>query len=190
MVMWPINLIHFMLKSYIPQSQLFSPSVWFRHRYDPSSILASTQIQLFQPISTSSLRRRSLMCHWAIADQVGMLKHKLIERLLAGCRCVIQVMNYVLDRSDFKEQIMRTIDQTRAMRSERSKRYNQQYGQSDAIRAIKAIRSTIRPEQCDQSNITSNTIRTNPGMVMVISSKALTQRPQNQVESLMFKRLI
>ena len=44
-----------------------------------------------------------------------MLEHKLIERLLAGCRCVIQVMNYVLDRSDFKEQIMQTIDQTRAI---------------------------------------------------------------------------
>ena len=25
------------------------------------------------------------------------------------CKCVIQVINYVLDRSDFKEQIVRTI---------------------------------------------------------------------------------
>ena len=73
-----------------------------------------------------------------------MLEHKLIEKLLAGCRYVIQVMNYVLDRSDFKEQIKAiqsmirpeqygqsnqsdTINNT--TRAMQSKRYDQQYNQ-------------------------------------------------------------
>ena len=130
-VTWPINHIYFRLKSYILQPQLFSPLVWFRHRYDPSSILALTRIQPSQPISTSSLRRKSPTGHSAVVDQAEMLEHKLIERLLAGCRYVIQVMNYVVDRSDFKEQIMQTIDQTRAI-------------QSKIRLAIKAIWSAIR----------------------------------------------
>ena len=183
MVMWPINLIYFTLKSYISQTQLFSPSVQFCHRYDPSSILASTQIQPSQPIRTSSLRRKSPTCHWAVANQTGMLKHKLIERLLAGSRCVIQVMNYVLDRSDFREQIIQTIDQTRAMWSEWSKQYKQRYGQSNAVRAIKAIWLTIRLERCDQSDITSDTIRTNPGVVTVTLLVALRQRPETRAKA-------
>ena len=65
----------------------------------------------------------------------------------------IKIMNYVLDHLDFKEQIVRiipkaensskhknqtdTINNTaKAMRSERSKQYNQRYGRSDAIKAI------------------------------------------------------
>ena len=75
----------------------------------------------------------------------------------------------------------------RAMRLERSKQYNQQYGQNNAVRAIKAIQSTIRPEQCDQSNMTSDTIRTNPGMVTVTLPVALMQRPET---CLMFRKLM
>ena len=150
MVMWPINHIHFRLKSYIPQPQLFSPLVRFRHRYDPSFILASTRIQPSQPISTSSLRRRSPTSHWTVADQARMLEHKLIEKLLARCR--------------------------EHFRARKSNRYNQWYSQSNAVRAIKAIWSTIRPEQCDQSDMTSNTIRTNPGVVTIILPITPTQR--------------
>ena len=44
MLTWPINLIYFMLKSYIPQSQLFSFLVWFYHRYNFFFIFALTWI--------------------------------------------------------------------------------------------------------------------------------------------------
>ena len=46
------------------------------HCYNPFFILASTQIQTFQPISTSSCWRKSLTYYWAIANQAGMLEHK------------------------------------------------------------------------------------------------------------------
>ena len=78
---------------------------------------------------------------------------------------------------------MQTIDQTRAMRSEQSKRYDQRYGQSNAVRAIKAIQSTIRPQQCNQSDMTSNTIRTNPGVVTVTLLVALRRRPETRAKA-------
>ena len=66
--------------------------------------------------------------------------------------------------------------------AQKSKRYNQRYGQSNqsnqsnaindmtndtvraikAIKAIKAMQSTIRPERYDQSDMVSDTIRMNP----------------------------
>ena len=86
MVTRHINLIYFMLKSYIPQPQLFSPSVQFCHCYNSFFILASTWIQPSQPISTSYFWRKSLIYHWAVANQVKMFEYKLIERLLVGQR--------------------------------------------------------------------------------------------------------
>ena len=62
MVMWPINLIYFMLKSYIPQPHLFSHLVQFCHHYNPSFILVSTRIQSSQIISASSFETRSAIC--------------------------------------------------------------------------------------------------------------------------------
>ena len=47
---------------------------------------------------------------------------------------------------------------------------------------IKVIQLTIRPEQYNQSNMTSNTIRTNPGVVTVTSSVALMRRPETQTK--------
>ena len=57
-----------------------------------------------------------------------------------------------------------------------------------AIKAIKAMRSVIRPEQYNQSDMVSNTMRTNPGVVTL--SVTLTQRPKTRAKSLMLKRLI
>ena len=74
------------LKSYITQLHFFSHLVPFYHRYNPFFILASTQIQSSQPISTSSLQRRSPICHGAVANQARMLEHKLIKRLLVDQR--------------------------------------------------------------------------------------------------------
>ena len=88
-------------------------------------------------------------------------------------------MNYVLDRSDFKEQIVRMIPKVENI----SKHENQSDTTSNTVRAIKAIeemQSTILPERYNQSNMVSNTIRTNPGVV--ISSVALTQRPETQAK--------
>ena len=87
-------------------------------------------------------------------------------------------MNYVLDRLDFEEQIVRMIP--------KAENTSEQKNQSDttsntvrAIKAIKAIQSTIRPERCNQSNqsnMTSDTIRTNPGVVTITLPVALTRR--------------
>ena len=49
-----------------------------------------------------------------------------------------------------------------------------------AIKAIKAMRSTIQLKQYDQSNIVSDTIRTNLGVVTL--SVALTQRPETRAK--------
>ena len=54
--------INFRPKSYVPQPQLFSHSIRFCYCYDPSFILALTQIQPSQSISISSLWRRSPRC--------------------------------------------------------------------------------------------------------------------------------
>ena len=100
-------------------------------------------------------------------------------------------MNYVLDRSDFEEQIVRMIPKV--------ENTSEHQDQSDAIndttsntvrtiKAIKAMRTTIRPERYDQSNMVSDTIRTNPGMVTL--SIALTQRPETRAKSLMLRRLM
>ena len=65
----------------------------------------------------------------------------------------IKAVNYALDHSDFKKQIVRIIpksentskhknqtdtinDTAKAMWSKQLKQYNQRYGQSDAIKAI------------------------------------------------------
>ena len=103
-------------------------------------------------------------------------------------------MNYVLDRSDFEEQIMRRIlkaentsehkDQTDAINNTTSNTIRA----IKAIKAFKAMQSTIRPERYNQSNMVSNTIKTNPGVVKL--SVALTQRPKTRAKSLMLRRLI
>ena len=67
-------------------------------------------------------------------------------------------MNYVLDHSDFKEQIIRMIPKA----ENSSKHKNQSNTISNTVRAIKAIQSMIRPEQYNQSNMVSDMIRTNP----------------------------
>ena len=58
-------------------------------------------------------------------------------------------VNCVLDRSDFEEQIVRTIP-----KAENTSEYE------------------------NQSDMTSNTIKTNPGVVTVTLPVALTQRPE------------
>ena len=50
MVTWPSNLIHFRLKSYIPQPQLFSHLVQFCHCYNLFFIFAFTWIQPLQSL--------------------------------------------------------------------------------------------------------------------------------------------
>ena len=62
-------------------------------------------------------------------------------------------MNYVLDRLDFEEQIVKTIPKAE---NTSEHKYDQRYGQND------------------QSDMTSNTIRTTPGVVTVTSPVALT----------------
>ena len=59
----------------------------------------------------------------------------------------IKGVNYVLDRSDFKEQIVRMI----AKAENTSKHKNQSNTISDMVRTIKAIRPAIRLEQSKQS---------------------------------------
>ena len=68
------------------------------------------------------------------------------------CRCVIQVINYVLDRSDSKKQIMRMIQKV-------ENTFKYKYNQSNMI-----------------NDITSNKIKTNLEIIIVILSVALTQR--------------
>ena len=73
------------LKFYIPQPQLFSPSV----QSATATTLLSSLHQLgynFSTISTSFFRKKSPTCHWVVADQAGMLEHKLIERQFADQR--------------------------------------------------------------------------------------------------------
>ena len=53
-------------------------------------------------------------------------------------------MNPVLDRSQFKDQLIKMIPKAE---NTFEYKYDQQYGQSDAVRVIKAIQSTIRSEQ-------------------------------------------
>ena len=69
----------------------------------------------------------------------------------------IREMNYVLDRSDFEVHIVRTISKAE---NTSKHEHNQQYGPSH------------------QSDMTSNAIRTNPGVVTVTSPVALTRRPE------------
>ena len=105
----------------------------------------------------------------------------------AGARFIGEI-NYVLDRSDFEEQIVRMIlkventfkhkDQSNAINDTTSNTVR-------GIKAIKAMQSTIRPERYDPSDMVSNTIRTNPGVVTL--SVALTQRPKTQAKSLMLR---
>ena len=124
-------------------------------------------------------------------------------------------INYVLDRSDFKEQMVRMIP-----KAENTSEHKDQSDQSNAInnmtsntvRAIKAIKamwSTIRPairseqskqsKRCDQrydqqygqsnqSNMVSNTIKTNPEVVTL--SLTLIQRPETQAISMILRTLM
>ena len=100
-------------------------------------------------------------------------------------------MNYVLDRSDFEEQIVRMI-----LKAENtSEHQNQSNTINDttsntvrAINAIKAMQTMIQPERYDQSDMASDTIKTNPGVVT--SSVTLTQRPETRAKSLMLSRLM
>ena len=62
---------------------------------------------------------------------------------------MIWKMNYVLDRLDFKEQIVRMIP--KAKNTSKHK-----YNQSNTIRAIQ---SAIRPEQYNQNNTINSTAR-------------------------------
>ena len=71
-------------------------------------------------------------------------------------------MNCVLDRSDFEEQIVRTIP--KAENTSKHK-YNQRYGQAD------------------QSDMISDTIRTTPRVVTVTSLVALRQRPETRAKA-------
>ena len=71
-------------------------------------------------------------------------------------------VNCVLDHSDFKEQIVRMIP--KAENTSKHK-YNQRYGQSD------------------QSDMTSDTIRTIPGVVTVTLLVALRRRPETQAKA-------
>ena len=71
-------------------------------------------------------------------------------------------INYVLDYSNFEKQIVRTIPK---VENNFKYKYNQQYGQSN------------------QSTMTSNTIRTTPGVVLVILLVALTQRPETRAKA-------
>ena len=75
----------------------------------------------------------------------------------------------------FQGEIMQTIDQTKAIQL---KQYDQSNTISDTVRAIKAMRTTIWPEQNDQSDMISNMIRTKPGVVIVTSLVAPTRRPE------------
>ena len=68
-------------------------------------------------------------------------------------------MNYVLDRSDFEEQIVRTIPKAENTSKHKD---NQRYGQSD------------------QSDMTSDTIRTTSEVVTVTLPVALMQRPKTR----------
>ena len=70
-------------------------------------------------------------------------------------------MNYILDRLDFEEQIVRTIPKVENTSEHED---DQQYSQSD------------------QSNMNSNLIRTTLGMVMVTLPVALTQKPETRAK--------
>ena len=92
-----------------------------------------------------------------------------------------------MDRSDFEEQIVRTIPKAEKT-SEHKNQSNQSNAINDttsntvrAIKVIKATRSTIRPERYEQSDMVSDTIRMNP--VVVTSLVALRQRPEIQAEA-------
>ena len=77
MVMWPINLIYFMLKSYISQLQLFSPSV----RFATATTLFSSLYQLgynFSIISISFFFRRSPTC----LNELLQIKQKCLNTSL------------------------------------------------------------------------------------------------------------
>ena len=71
-------------------------------------------------------------------------------------------VNCVLDCSDFEEQIVRTIP--KAENTSKHK-YDQQYGQSN------------------QSDMTSDTIRTTSGVVMVTLLVALRRRPETRAKA-------
>ena len=70
-------------------------------------------------------------------------------------------VNCVLDHSDFKEQIVRTIPKAE---NTFKHEYDQRYGQSN------------------QNNMTSDTIRTTLGVVTVTSPVALTQKLETQAK--------
>ena len=71
-------------------------------------------------------------------------------------------VNCVLDRLDFKKQIVRIIPKAE---NTSEHKYDQQYGQSD------------------QSDMTSDTIRTTPGMVTVTLLIALRRRPETRAKA-------
>ena len=71
-------------------------------------------------------------------------------------------VNCVLDHSDFEEQIVKTIPKAE---NTFEHEYDQQYGQSN------------------QSDMTSDTIRTTPGMVTVTSLVAFRQRPETRAKA-------
>ena len=92
-----------------------------------------------------------------------------------------------MDRSDFEEQIVRTIP-----KAENISEHENQSNQSDAInnttsdtvraiKAIKATQSTIRPERYEQSDMVSDTIRMNPGVVT--SLVALRRKSETRAEA-------
>ena len=85
-----------------------------------------------------------------------------------------------MSRSQFEEQIVRMIPKAKNTFEHK----NQSDTTSDTVRrikAIKAMQSTIRPERYNQSDMVSNTIRTNPGVVT--SLVALRRRPETRAEA-------
>ena len=71
-------------------------------------------------------------------------------------------VNCVLDRSNFEEQIVRTIPKAK---NTSEYKYDQRYGQSD------------------QSDMTSNTIRRTSEVVTVTSLVVLRRRPETQAKA-------
>ena len=89
MVTWPINLIHFRLKSYISQPQLFSPLV----RFATATTLLSSLHQLGYNLlnqSTLALFGEKVL-HISMSRRAEMLEH-MLKRLLADQRLSRSVM--------------------------------------------------------------------------------------------------
>ena len=101
MVTWPINLIPFRLKSYIPQPQLFSPSVWFAN----ATTLFSSLHQLgynFLNQSALALFGKEVLHVW-MNRQAEMLEH-ILRRLLAN-QCFSRLV--VVEREEWTQSSTR-----------------------------------------------------------------------------------